>query len=377
MQIGLSDLLKLTGAQLKHGNLGRAAFVCWMSVPPYLMMASWALLSQIAIPEAGESGLTLIALFSLCAAMMLCILALSSLHPALSTRPLIYAHIVLWFYGFLAVTSCYLLGTLNLLTGLIMMAAPTIGLILFPARLIATIFSISLVALLVLSALAATNIIAYAPGLGIGADFSPDESLYFTASMILAASGYVAYQTVIVLTLLNAWRTREEAVRQQSATDPLTGVANRRYVLEHLNNAMHGTRRSDRMALLMLDIDHFKHINDKHGHQTGDEALVRVAEMLRQCVREQDLVGRYGGEEFLVVLPGTDQHAATEIAERCRKAVSSVRVSMSGEAVAMTISVGVVSRILQDDSHMDDLIRLADDAMYRAKKAGRNCVIAG
>jgi len=378
MKPAITALLQLVGAQLRHDNLGRAAFVCWLSVPPYLLLAGWALVSQFALPIDSARGLIFITLFGVSAACLCSVLGLASFHPAAARHKQLYTHLVLWTYGMLAMIACYLLGTLNLITGLVMMAAPSIGLILFPMRLLSAVFLVNLGGLLVLSILSAAGVLPYAPGLGIDNPLTPDRSLYFTASMILAASGYVAYQAILLMALINAWHVREKKVRDQSTTDALTNVANRRHVLQVLEQWLHDPHtRIERIALLMLDLDHFKDINDRHGHLVGDQALVAVATVLGECVRDQDLVGRYGGEEFLVLLPGADQHAAGEVAERCRKAISDQIVASRAGDFRMTISVGVVSRIITSDTDTDELMRLADTALYAAKGAGRNCVRFG
>lgn len=370
--------MQLTGAQLRHGEAGRAAFICWMSSPPYLLLACWAVISQMVFLDNNIYGLIFIALFGLSAATLCSLLALIGYHQRIVQKPKLYVHIVLWTYGTLAVIACYLIGTLNLMTGMIMMAAPTIGLILFPPRLILSVFLAFAAALLALSVMASLDIIPYAPGLGTDIQLEPNRSLYFTSSMIIAAAGYVIYQTFIVLALLNAWHSREQEVRHQSATDALTGVANRRQILTHLETCLiKMQRRDDRIALLMLDIDHFKKINDSHGHQIGDQALVAVAAALRARMRPHDMVGRYGGEEFLIILPGADHTGAAEIAQRCRDAVSEVRLALGKATLPLTASIGVVSRTADAIDDIDSLIRLADDAMYMAKKTGRNRVNIG
>lgn len=374
----IPQLLAFIGAQLRQDKLGRSAFVCWVSIPPYLILGLWALTAQLALSPGAASGMTLIVVFCVIAMLWMGLLGAMKALAWMRAHPGCYSYLMLGSYTLFAIVACYLLGTLNLLTGLVMMAAPTMGMILFPPRLILGISVLTLLVLLSLSVLAALDLIPYAPGLGIGVDVAPNESLFITVSMILSASGYVAYQVLIFMALINAWHLREAEVRKLSATDALTGVANRRDILERLEGMIFGRqRRQDRIALLMLDIDHFKQINDVHGHVTGDEALIAVAATLRDCLREQDVIGRYGGEEFLVILPGTDQHEAAEIAERCRNAVAAIVLPSTQGNVPLTASIGVVSRILQGGDDIDELIRLSDDAMYAAKRAGRNCVKIG
>jgi len=150
--------------------------------------------------------------------------------------------------------------------------------------------------------------------------------------------------------------------------DPLTRVHNRRFLFTHLGALVSGARRHERpLSVAVIDIDDFKGVNDRHGHQAGDEVLVAVAGSLRACVRAEDAVGRLGGEEFLVVLPDTGPFAAARTAERLRLAVAA-----AGGPVPVTASVGWATLAPGEDP--DGLVRRADDALYEAKAAGRDRV---
>lgn len=174
--------------------------------------------------------------------------------------------------------------------------------------------------------------------------------------------------------LEQAWsRARAEADR-----DALTGLFTRRVFDEALEEMAASPRRGA-LALLMIDLDHFKRINDSWGHQVGDEVLREVAEAVRSEVREAaDVVARYGGEEIAVIAPGTDSAGATELAERIRKRVAQCRVLAGGEAVSVTVSIGVaVLEPGEDGPQADrDLVQEADLRLYEAKRAGRNRVAA-
>jgi diguanylate cyclase (GGDEF)-like protein len=164
-----------------------------------------------------------------------------------------------------------------------------------------------------------------------------------------------------------------ERIQIVAATDPLTSVANRRTFEEALEREIARSRRTgENLALVMVDIDHFKSFNDTHGHQGGDDALRRVAKALVAASREFDTVARYGGEEFAIVLPSCPREEAVEAAERLRRAVSSIEV-----ASPVTASAGVA--VFPDHGvHPDGLVREADRALYSAKMGGRNrLVIAG
>jgi diguanylate cyclase (GGDEF)-like protein/PAS domain S-box-containing protein len=168
----------------------------------------------------------------------------------------------------------------------------------------------------------------------------------------------------------------EEKLREMARTDPLTGLANRRASVEAIETEFLRSKRfgSD-AALLMIDIDHFKQINDACGHEAGDRALVSLATILRKVSRVTDLSARFGGEEFMLLLVNTDLSGAVEMAERIREAVAQNVVSFSTGNIAFTVSIGAAS-FTHEDENWSDAIRRADRAMYRAKELGRNTVVA-
>jgi diguanylate cyclase (GGDEF)-like protein len=172
-----------------------------------------------------------------------------------------------------------------------------------------------------------------------------------------------------------AQRRRNQALLLQLATtDGLTGISNRRAFLERAQQEMLRSRRFGRpLALLMLDIDHFKRINDRHGHAVGDAALRSLAATVRGQLRQVDLFGRLGGEEFVVLLPETSAAAALEVAERIRAAVSRARVPTAAGDLQFTVSIGVVG-LDAGDADFDALLSRSDQALYRAKERGRDRV---
>lgn len=155
--------------------------------------------------------------------------------------------------------------------------------------------------------------------------------------------------------------------------DALTGLANRREVLSQLDNEYQRYLRNSReFSVLLMDIDLFKSVNDNYGHHIGDEMIVLVASTLKEQCRKVDTLARWGGEEYLVLLPETGTEEAVKTANRIRKAVSSKSVSAEGQAIAATISVGVAT--IRDDESVDRLLQRADAGLYRAKTLGRNTV---
>ncbi len=164
-----------------------------------------------------------------------------------------------------------------------------------------------------------------------------------------------------------------EALRQESIHDQLTGIYNRRYMEEALKQAVsNAMRRELPISILLFDIDYFKRINDTYGHHTGDVVLREIGALLRANIRGEDIACRYGGEEFLVILPGASRANAAQRAEELREAAQHLRFCC-GETICMTISVGVAV-FPEDASDIRDVIAKADHALYRAKHAGRNQV---
>jgi two-component system, LuxR family, sensor histidine kinase TtrS len=168
-------------------------------------------------------------------------------------------------------------------------------------------------------------------------------------------------------------------LKRLSTLDGLTGVANRRQFDETLvNEWARGARTSMSLALIMIDIDHFKAHNDRHGHQAGDECLRKVAEVLRTNVgRSGDLVARYGGEEFAVILPGTLASGGIAVAERIRRAIEAIKLPHVNNVVGhdVTVSLGVAALIPDTRTSLEELVTQADQALYQAKSVGRNHVI--
>ncbi|MDO8811092.1 MAG: diguanylate cyclase [Gallionella sp.] len=168
-----------------------------------------------------------------------------------------------------------------------------------------------------------------------------------------------------------------DRLQQMALTDVLTNLPNRRFANEHLERQWAGAERSGSpLSCMLVDIDHFKKINDTHGHKTGDDALKHVSEVLLHAVRKQDAVCRFGGEEFLVICPDTPADQAFQYAERLRRSVAETAAySAGGQEFNVTVSIGLASKkpILPST---EILLQLADKRLYAAKKAGRNCTIA-
>jgi two-component system, cell cycle response regulator len=165
-------------------------------------------------------------------------------------------------------------------------------------------------------------------------------------------------------------------LRKLSITDGLTGLFNHRHIHELLRDEFERSHRSgDPLAVAMVDLDRFKQVNDTYGHPTGDVILYETARILKETAREIDMVGRYGGEEFIVVLPNTGEEEAARFAERVRTAVGEYVFRDDATEVQMTLSAGVAAHPGDDTDGPDHLLRRADQALYAAKEGGRNQVI--
>lgn len=167
----------------------------------------------------------------------------------------------------------------------------------------------------------------------------------------------------------------EKQLRVLATTDPLTQLLNRRSFLEVADYELTQRKRHlAPLAFVLADIDHFKSINDQHGHAVGDEVLKRVSQVLNQAVREQDSVARWGGEEFLIMMPDATLQAATMVAERLREKVSAIEVTVNGQTIQVSMTFGVSSHRLEEP--VDAPVNRADGALYQGKAQGRNQVVA-
>ncbi len=177
-----------------------------------------------------------------------------------------------------------------------------------------------------------------------------------------------------VKTLQDQLRQRNADLDRMSRTDVLTGLYNRRHLDEQLlREQANATRHHDPLSVLLLDIDHFKQVNDSFGHPAGDRVLCAFADRLCAELRAGDIAGRWGGEEFMIIMPRTDLDGAVAVAERLRSTVAAEPITASQLDIAVTVSGGCA---LSMSHSVDALLHLADDCLYRAKESGRNKIVA-
>ncbi len=199
-------------------------------------------------------------------------------------------------------------------------------------------------------------------------------AIFFLGACFVLLTAILSYQTTLDV-------IRVSLLEREAFTDPLTGLYNRRYLNRRLAEEVAVARRYGRsLSLLLMDFDHFKEVNDRHGHQAGDQVLVRAAQVISGGLRETDVLARFGGEEFMIVASHTPLAGAIELAERLRARIESEEFrigSLEGTArIRVTASIGVVAFGTGRDS-VELLIRDADENLYAAKRAGRNRVVAG
>ncbi|MFZ6656739.1 sensor domain-containing diguanylate cyclase [Undibacterium sp. TJN19] len=170
-------------------------------------------------------------------------------------------------------------------------------------------------------------------------------------------------------------KVMERELQRLATTDSLTGIANRRAFLEHAEHIFKSCQRyQTNMTLLMLDLDYFKSINDKYGHQSGDQALIRFAETVKVELRDSDLFGRLGGEEFCILLQQATRAESMLVAERIRTSIQAILLtSTTGEPFSLTVSIGIATYRTEDD-RLGRMLERSDKALYQAKSNGRNQV---
>ena len=193
-----------------------------------------------------------------------------------------------------------------------------------------------------------------------GRGFGPHETQFMENAL-----------TALLLPLRNA--LLYHTAMQAALKDPLTGVHNRTALDQAILREIQLARRHGlSFSVMMLDIDHFKQVNDRRGHVAGDDALKTVARCIEGCIRSSDMLFRYGGEEFLALLSSTDSEGAKQLAERIRETIESTTCRFHGGSFAVTVSIGAAGFV--DDESGLEIVERADAALYRAKRLGRNCV---
>ncbi len=267
----------------------------------------------------------------------------------------------------------YLIGLFSpaAFTGYICISA--ISLLLFQRKIVYPLLLLSIAAFLYVSWRTLNAELPYAPL------FSP-ELIYqypFNSPFWVSSMGFFIVPILIMSLLLSEvlliqWRRRKSLIEKLSQIDPLTNLYNRRSFNEQLKR-LHQAKKN--YAVILLDLDYFKNINDQHGHRIGDEVLKQVAMVLKNNVRNFDIVARFGGEEFIILLEDLQLNQAIEIAERCRNAIRNIQLSINtNSSIQLTASFGLTNSDIACES--EQIIHRADQALYHAKQQGRDQVQA-
>lgn len=205
-------------------------------------------------------------------------------------------------------------------------------------------------------------------------EFSSLFSPHLTQTVTFVA-GFIAVIVSSIGLLLMHKERAEEKIHLLATTDSLTGLYNRRTFVELAARELaRGRRAKQPISLLMFDLDLFKRVNDTHGHQTGDRVLVEFSRLVQGCLRREDLLVRYGGEEFCVLLPGIGLERAGALAQRVRSLVEQTPIDINGRHLSITVSCGVTTITPDFDIDLEAALAVADDALYKAKREGRNRV---
>lgn len=286
-----------------------------------------------------------------------------------------YVRVSLYIYSLPLLVTGNLIGLYNPLLGLVLLGSVLTGAILFDFRRIIGPF-VGVVVLLSLLAWSIVNWgVEYAPLLRIDPVSKLHVSGVWIFLIMIAASPFVLGVLLVTYLLLARWHERERTIRQLSYIDPLTGLANRRALFMQMEHQLEYSRRTQEpLAVAMLDLDHFKQVNDSWGHAAGDQVLREVGALLPRLLRRADLMGRVGGEEFVIVLPRAPADAAYQVLERCRAAIEALPIVLAdGRCIRITASFGLCTcEVPSYDIDLQQILESADSALYRAKHRGRN-----
>jgi diguanylate cyclase (GGDEF)-like protein len=266
-------------------------------------------------------------------------------------------------------------GTVTTPHIIVLVGGVGVGLFLFDARVVVLGMTSASLVIVVAGIATFAEWIPYAPLLASPPYVAGHVSGWWVGEM--TAVGAAASLALVVLFgyLTARLRDRERRLEAMARTDALTGVANRRRFLEVFTREFERAKRyGTSLSCVLLDLDHFKSINDRHGHQVGDRVLVAAAQAFTRSLRTHDTIARWGGEEFVLLLPQTDLAGAEAVAERCRRSLEDTVIPAEGGRVAATVSIGVATHPQPPFESEGALLKSADDALYRAKVSGRNRV---
>lgn len=265
----------------------------------------------------------------------------------------------------------YLIGSFSPATMVGYVSVVGVGLVLFDRKMIYCALIPATIALLFCNYLSMIGILTYAPLFNMQHINQVEMHPFWVGSMLFFLVPIMLSCLLLFEMLLTQWRIRETAIQILSRLDPLTNVLNRRSISSYLEK-LH-QQQDQFYSIVLLDLDHFKNINDHFGHSMGDQVLIQVAKCLANNLRDQDAIGRFGGEEFILLLPNTTTAQAQRVAERCRQAVAQLSfITDDKQEFSVSASFGISSSLSAHEPHL--IISQADQALYAVKSAGRNHV---
>jgi len=264
---------------------------------------------------------------------------------------------------------CYALGPYTAVSGLITVAALLLGMVLLERRWLWMAVGGWLVSMSLMHLASRAGVLPFSSLFEVS--FEQFDIAQVAAERAVAAAIIYIPLAVIMDHLISVWRQDEQSLSEAAQFDSLTGAYTRGFAMSVMERAvLKAGRDGAPLAVLMLDLDHFKRINDAHGHARGDLVLQQTTRAMQSALRAGDIVGRFGGEEFVVLLPGADLKQAMGAAERCRAAVQEMKIP-NAPYLAVTASVGVAA-FPEHGEALDALLKASDTAMYKAKANGRN-----
>ena len=265
----------------------------------------------------------------------------------------------------------YLIGSFSPATMVAYVSVVGVGLVLFDRKMIYCALVPATIALLFCNFLSMYGVLQYAPIFKLEVLNQAQMHPFWVGSMFFFLLPILIACLLLFESLLKQWRIRETAIQVLRRLDPLTNVMNRRSISNHLER-LH-QQPNQLYSIVLLDLDHFKNINDHFGHSVGDQVLVNVAKCLANNLRDRDMIGRFGGEEFILLLPNTTPAQAQNVAERCRLAIGELKfTSEDHQEFSISASFGISSTLSADEPHL--IISQADQALYAVKASGRNQV---
>lgn len=375
------NIIHSLGNPLEWSSARKASFLLWSYFVDQLLYQLFLALStssDLLIPWVDQQQAASHQLyFNLLLLTSIGLITITGIGERRQHNSVVYEYMACLYFGLTHVYYGYCVGLMSFPVGVVLVGAPVTGFILSDRGAVATAFISSVILVILVAVATQQGHIPYAPlAQGLHDESGQMASVWVVLYTIFALP-HIAFIFGLSYYVLERWKLREQEATILSRTDSLTGLLNRRHIMSLLGKEkLYSESHNSTLSVLMVDLDHFKSINDQWGHDQGDAVLVNVANTLRASVREKDHVGRYGGEEFLIVLPGIDAPQAQKLAERIRLNIAAAKVSLAGgESLSLSASLGMCCYSGDTSASIEDLVKRADVALYMAKDGGRDQLV--